>query len=427
MTKIDKIETQRVFKVLYEIEQAQGTNAKKAILTAHSKDALLQSVLQWFFSPYVVTGIAARKLSKACSGGVNLSDLTEFLNYLDIHNSGRDEDVATVQLFAANFSDDIYKEAVYRLAMKRWDKGLGIQSTTINDVWGANFIPTFKVQLCQKYWDDPEYWEDKEFAISPKLDGYCVIAVKKNGVVRLFARSGKEYTGQFPQIESELVALPIDNVVFHGERMPLNFMVMDNKKQFKMAASGQKKGEKTGFCIAVYDYIPLKDWERQSTSMLYRERYAKYMGILKDCTYLFPVPNLYIGSDISAVEKWFQWAVDNKKEGIIIKNMDAPYEWERSPDYVKVKTIYDADLEIIGFEEGNGKLRNSLGAVLLDYKGNTIRCGSGLKEAERKEIWDNKDQYLGKIVEIVYMEESTNSKGKISLRHPIWKCLKSGE
>jgi DNA ligase-1 len=427
MTKTEKTEAIRIFKVLYEIEAASGTNAKKEILAAHSKDKLFQWILKWFFNPYIVSGIGARKLDKECSGGTEIESLEALLRYLNVHNSGRDEDVATIQNFISNFEDEKYQTAIKYLVIKRWDKGLGIQATTVNDVWGVNFIPEFKVQLCQKFWDNPEYWEDKTFAISPKLDGYCVIAVKRNGAVRLFARSGKEYTGQFPEIEEELKNLPEDNIVLHGERMPLGFMKMDNKAQFKLAASGQKKGEKTGFCIAVYDYVPFKDWENHESKIPYGERYNTYMKMLDGYKYLFPLPNLYIGDDIGQVDKWFQWAVNNKKEGIIVKNMVAPYEWDRSPDCVKVKTIFDADLPIIGFEEGKGKLKNSLGAVLLDYKGYTIRCGSGFKEAERKEIWDNQKKYMGKIVEIVYMEESSDKNGKISLRHPIFKTFKSGE
>jgi DNA ligase-1 len=425
MTKNEKIEAIRVIKVLYEIEKAQGTNAKKDILRQHSKDDLLQYVLKWFFNPYIVTGIGQRKLDKPCTGGTELESLKALLHYLDVHNSGRDEDVATVQNFAAQFGE--YEEAIYRLAMKHWDKGLGIQATTVNDVWGKNFIPEFKVQLCQKLWDNPEYWEDKKFGIQLKLDGYRMVLIKKNGNVRIFARSGKEYTGQFPEIEAEARALQFDNFVLDGERMPLGFLTMDNKKQFKLAASGQQKGIKTGFCMAVYDFISLDRWERQMDNMFYSERYSQYMAMLSGSKYLFPLPCLYIGEEFGQIEEWFNWAVENKKEGIIIKNMDACYEWDRSPDTVKLKTIYDADLEIIGFEEGRGKLKNSLGAVLLDYKGNTIRCGSGLKENERKTIWDNQTDYLGKIVEIVYMEESSDKNGKISLRHPIWKCLKEGE
>lgn len=431
-------QTENLINKFYEIEKTRGTNAKIEVLKKYQNDGAFTETLRWYFNNLIVSGLKERKIDKIAEKGYKLPagiegdiktwGMMDLLSYLEENNSGRDYDAQVVYEFASQFDEDTMT-GILRIATKSWDKGLGVGVTVCNKVFGDKFIPEFKVQLCEKYWDNPEYWEDKTFAISPKLDGYCVIAIKRNGKVKLFARSGKEYTGQFPEIETELARLKVDNVVFHAERMPLGFMTMDSKKQFKLAAAGQKKGEKTGYCLAIYDYIPLKDWDKQHCNLTYSERYSEYMSMLNysNLKYLFPLPNLYVGDDTAQIEKWFQWSVDNEKEGIIIKNLEAMYAWERSDDYAKVKTIYDADLKVIGFEEGKGKLKKSLGAILLDYNGVTVRCGSGLKEVQRQEIWNNQKKYLGKIVEIVYMEESTDKTGKKSLRHPIFKTFKNGE
>jgi ATP-dependent DNA ligase len=256
-------------------------------------------------------------------------------------------------------------------------------------------------------------------------DGYAVLAFKRKGKITLLSRSGKDYTGQFPEIENELKNLPIDNIVFHGERMPIGFMEMTAEKQFKMAASGQKKGEKTGFCLAVYDCVPITEWDKQKCNSKYSERYSQYMNILKNCKFLFPLPNLYIGNDINEIEKWFKWAKENDREGLIIKNMDSFYEWDRSKDLAKVKSVEETDLKIVGFEEGRGKLKDSLGAIICEFRGSTIRCGGGFKEVERKKIWKNQSKFINQIAEIIYMEISRNKLGKESLRHPRFKCFKN--
>jgi DNA ligase-1 len=426
MNKDQKQNVIDVIKIFYEIEETRGTNAKKELLLKYKDNKSFLNTLIWFFD-ITPTGIAARKLQKDCiMQGIELQSLEEFLSYINNNNTGSDIDVGTVQKFSEEFLPKI-AEGVLRLAQKKWGNGLGIEATTVNAVYGDNFIKTFKIQLCHKYWDDPEYYIGKRFGLQVKLDGYCFILIKRNGGVRLFARSGKEYTGQFPEIENEALNLKADNFVLHGERMPLGFLTMDNKQQFKLAASGQQKGEKTGFCIAVYDYVDLKNWDRQVDNWTYDERYSTYMEILRGCKYLFPLPCLYIGEDIGQITKWFNWAVSNSKEGIIVKNMNANYEWDRSRDCVKLKTVYDADLKVVGFEEGRGKLKGSCGALLLEYEGGIVQCGSGLKEFERAEIWSNKEKYLGKIVEINYMEISSDKNGKKSLRHPIFKCFKTGE
>lgn len=82
------------------------------------------------------------------------------------------------------------------------------------------------------------------------------------------------------------------------------------------------------------------------------------------------------------------------------------------------------DCKIIGFEEGTGKYEGMLGALLLDYKGYELRCGSGFTDEDRKEIWNNKEKYLGKIAEIQYFRESRNQDGGLSVSFPVFICIR---
>ena len=80
------------------------------------------------------------------------------------------------------------------------------------------------------------------------------------------------------------------------------------------------------------------------------------------------------------------------------------------------------DLEIVGFEEGEGRLAGTLGAILVRYKdGNVVKVGSGFSDEIRTLIWLEPSDFLGKIVEIQYFEETTNASGGASLRFPIFK------
>ena len=80
------------------------------------------------------------------------------------------------------------------------------------------------------------------------------------------------------------------------------------------------------------------------------------------------------------------------------------------------------DLEIIGFEEGTGRLARTLGAILVRYKnGNVVKVGSGFSDEMRDMIWDHQDKCLGAICEIQYFEETTNADGGESLRFPVFK------
>ena len=83
--------------------------------------------------------------------------------------------------------------------------------------------------------------------------------------------------------------------------------------------------------------------------------------------------------------------------------------------------MHTLDLQIIGFEEGSGRLTGTLGAILVRYKdGNIVKVGSGFTDELRKEIWQNRNQYYGVICEVKYFETSTNDNGGESLRFPIF-------
>jgi DNA ligase-1 len=89
---------------------------------------------------------------------------------------------------------------------------------------------------------------------------------------------------------------------------------------------------------------------------------------------------------------------------------------------MKVKKMNTLDLEIVGYEEGSGRLAGTLGAIHVRYKnGNIVKVGSGFSDELRALIWLEPSDFVGKIVEIQYFEETTNADGGISLRFPVFK------
>ena len=104
----------------------------------------------------------------------------------------------------------------------------------------------------------------------------------------------------------------------------------------------------------------------------------------------------------------------------MINITDALYEFRRTSVLLKCKKMSDLDLPLIGFEEGTGKNAGKLGAIIVDYKGNKVKVGSGFTDELREEIWKNQDIWLGRTIVVQYFEITTNQNGGISLRFPIY-------
>jgi len=120
--------------------------------------------------------------------------------------------------------------------------------------------------------------------------------------------------------------------------------------------------------------------------------------------------------DYDTIKKLAQAYVKKGFEGIMLKDPKCNHQRRRHPGIVKAKTITTYDLRVIDVQEGKGKLKNTLGALVLQSANKkTVNVGSGMKDTQRSQFWKNKDSLIGKIVEISAQEVTKNS-----LRFPVF-------
>jgi len=92
----------------------------------------------------------------------------------------------------------------------------------------------------------------------------------------------------------------------------------------------------------------------------------------------------------------------------------------------KLEKWQTMDLQVIDIEEGTNSNKGVLGALLVRYKdGNVVKVGSGYSKELRSEIWNNKEKWLGAIIEVQYFEETENDNGGKSLRFPVFKDIRT--
>ena len=120
--------------------------------------------------------------------------------------------------------------------------------------------------------------------------------------------------------------------------------------------------------------------------------------------------------------------VDEGYEGIMIKNLSAPYECKRNTFWLKWKPVHDYDLKVIDIEEGTGKNVDKMGALVCEGIDNDkfirVNVGSGFSDDERTEYWNNKDDVIGRSVVILADSISKNQNDGYSLRFPRFKCFR---
>jgi DNA ligase-1 len=123
----------------------------------------------------------------------------------------------------------------------------------------------------------------------------------------------------------------------------------------------------------------------------FKERADLIRKIIKDHPYKLITSKKIITSDKKQIEEFYKQALQNNQEGIMLKNLDAPYKPGRRVGHMlKMKPdTRDFDLVITGAEWGTGKRSGWLSSFILSCKkGNQYveigKSSTGLKEKKEQ-------------------------------------------
>lgn len=389
-----------MIEILIDIEKHSSRNEKGYILESHWQNEYLKQVLEYAFNPYKVYGIGDKAFGKKFSKGngtmtINyFKTIIELLDYLLVNNTGTDNDKIIINTFI-NSKPTEHREYYERIILK--DLKIGITEKSINKIF-PNLIPTFTCMLAEPFEKlyPKGYWQYK-------IDGARAIAIKRNGLTKLFSRKGKEIEG-FDEIVNQLNLLSIDNIVIDGELSGKNFKDT-MEKVFK-----KKKNKKANFMV--FDILTIEEFEKGISEQPYEIRREVLEHIFK--TYIedndmfmnltFLDSWLIENATEKDIVKLCQDAIDLGFEGIMFKNADGLYYCKRTFDWQKVKKFLDGDFEITKIEEGKGKNKGKMGKIVIDVNGVENGLGSGWSDLERIDMWKNPNNYIGKMVEVQYQE-----------------------
>ena len=433
------------FQILVDKLQNNSSRlAKESILKEYKDDEEVKSLLHFIFNPYIITGISTKKLNRVkhkvlisifdINQDYNFDDPLDLLKYLKEHNTGRDEDLIIIERFAGHHRT--YEKLVYAIASK--DLKLGVQATTLNKVFGEDFVPTFDVMLAQKYYDDPDKLlpDGTDFILTEKLDGVrCVYVSTING--KFFSRQGQAFESLI-ELEEECKQLPLD-YVYDGELLLENNNNLDSKDLYRetMKVVSSDK-EKRNVIFNIFDMIPIEDFYTGYCNIPAEIRKRNISDLFfspiwetnkKSFKHIKEVNVLYQGDDKHAIEEHLNRITNAGGEGVMINIADAPYECKRSKNLLKVKKMQTADVKVIALEPGTGKNYNKLGALKVEFigpDGNIYTCsvGSGLTDEDRLRFWNHPELIDNKIIEIQYFEISSNQNGGYGLRFPVFKWIR---
>lgn len=413
--------------VIKACERAEGAGSKNVIKEALSRaDKPAQGLIAEAQNVYRVFGV--KKFERPSRYAESDGQISVVFETLDELASRKLTGTAAQEAVTWMLSCFTEETASYLERIIDKDLGAGFSRDTVNKIF-PGLIPTFEVMLADKC-DSPEEFE--KYVKMPccaefKKDGNRLIAIVKENEVTYYSRSGKESSHLNGLFDEELLRireyLTVDFVI-DGESFASNFTETMNAKK-----AGNDEA-KNNLRLYAFFLMPLSDWVAQRTENTMRSTRRALERILKTCNCEKII--LVEGREVTDYQDMINFcneAIDvHNVEGLILKDWDATYKWDRSLAWCKVKRMYDADCRIVGFYPGRPKsrLENTLGGLIVAgflENGTRVECnvGSGFSDDLRAEIWNNKEEYLGKTAVIKYQEVS-KAKGKevASLRFPVY-------
>ena len=441
-----------VAKVINLIGNTSSSNDKLYLLKKNENVPGLKTILKFIYDPYTRTGISKAKLAKALKiaeargpyvmGNEPFISYTEMIDYLKTHTTGNDCDITMAARFI-NCTKVMYPEAEeLAKAIVTQDLKIGVTATSLNKVYGADFIPKIGCMLGTLYGDVGPEKTKWPCIVTEKLDGIRRILVKENGVCRCYSRSGHEDTGLIEIVE-DAKYLP-NNTVYDGELLAAGTFKDCIAQRQATNSIANSKGDKTGLTFNVFDMVPLDEFRAgisndkalvrkitlgatlmdESIQHLEPDKWPMLIqafGIHTELKAIRPVHILGLVKCMTDVEPIVNEIWARGGEGVMLNSTVGKYEIKRSKELLKVKHTEEHVLEVVDILEGTGKFEGMMGALVVDYNGNKLGVGSGFNDAQRKDIWDNPEKYLGRSIEIDTFGESTNALGEKSLNCPIFK------
>lgn len=420
-------EIHEVKEIFDKISSVSGRLAKEKILRDNQDNKLFIDCLKFLIDPHIKTGISTSKLNKELRNAqIGILSLRELMEYFYKGNTtGRDTDIRQVQYFINNQDEELHEFLKLFVTKKL---RLGLNEKVINKIIPGLIATSddeedIKPMLASKFdFDKPP---KEKMLISEKLDGIRCNAIIRDGKVKLYTRQGKIIEG-LEQIEQDLSKV-FDNAFVDGELLAEGCSYEDVYKETTKRVKNKNK-VKIGVKYVMFDTLSLEEFDNKKCKTNYDNRRLQldnYIDHIKvnNCEHIEVLPILYEGKDIEKVLSLLDEYRKLGAEGLMC-NLNKPYEFKRSKTILKLKVMQSCDLKIIGFESGDGKYSNTLGKIICDYKGYELGVGSGFTDAVRDEIYNNQDKYLNRIAEINYFEETHNEDGGLSLRFPIFKCVR---
>jgi ATP-dependent DNA ligase len=413
-----------VYDILEDLAANPSRNYKIAKLQEHANNKVLREVVRLALDPF--TQFYIRKIPKyeATGSGCLLQAMDKLFELSSRLVTGHAAIEHLTQVLESLSPTNA--KVLERIIAK--DLKCGVSTATANDVW-LGLVVDYPCMLASQYEQkliDKIQWPAM---VQLKMDGMRFNAVVRDGQCEFKSRNGKTID-LLGNLEKEFIHMSNGvDTVFDGELIVKDAGLTLNRQTGNGILNKASKGTMSDFeaymvHATIWDVIPYMYFIDGHCPTPYKDRFAKFKWGIDFPKKIELVPSIIV-ENIDEAQAKFKEYYDQGEEGIILKDMNAPWENKRSKALIKFKGELECDLKIVDVEDGTGKYQGMLGALVCESEDGIIKVkvGSGFNDEDRKNI--KKQDVLGKVVAVKYNARIRSKHQDESLFLPIYVEIRS--
>lgn len=242
----------------------------------------------------------------------------------------------------------------------------------------------------------------KQFYVQPKMDGVRCLARWNGDKIQLLSRGGKEYT--LPHIAEKLESIIEPGQVLDGEiyihgvlRQDINALV----KKWR-----DEEYEDTGCTSANLQYWVYDTFSVGNLNEPFSHRDIVLSRLNFDGEVIRHVSTSTAKTE-EELKYYHKLYTQEGFEGTIIRLADGTYELgHRSKNLIKFKDFQDAEYEIIGFKDGEGKFENCVIWVCRVGEDQTVDVVPKGTLKQKREWFRTAEEHVGKMITVKFQSLS---------------------
>ncbi|WP_374414709.1 DNA ligase D [Novosphingobium colocasiae] len=201
-----------------------------------------------------------------------------------------------------------------------------------------------------------------------KFDGYRALIAASGDKVRVYTRSGQDWTDKFGPLAAAVAALDLPPCLIDGEIVARGG---EGNPDFSSLQAVLKRGHGSqgsddALEFHAFDLLEIDGEDCTAQGQIARKE--RLEALLRDAA-----PPIFVADHvIGAGERLYAAMCKAGQEGIIAKRVDAAYSGRRSTNWVKVKCTRRQEFVIVGWTRSRAKGRPFSSLLLGQYEGQTM-------------------------------------------------------